>query len=132
MLWLAGVLVLLLWLSSTRRLDWRIGVGGAAVLIVGWAIQKSWRSVTRGQLFWDGTYWRWESTEGQTVIAPAMSVVADLQRVLVVVLDNGAGRRFWFCAERSAFPMRWLDFRRAVYNTRRTSDGTTRIDHVAG
>lgn len=132
MLWLAGVLVFLLWVSSTRRLDWRIGLGGAAVLIVGWVIQKSWCSVTRGQLVWDGSCWRWESTEGLTVNAPAMSVVADLQRVLVVILDNGAGRRFWFCAERSAFPGRWLDFRRAVYNTRRTSDAGTRVDHVAG
>jgi toxin CptA len=133
-LWLVGLLLLLLWFSSTRRLDWRIGLGCAAVLGSGLALRQGWRSTANGgQLVWDTSCWRWESIKDQTVSGElALSVVVDLQQIMVVMLDGGNGSRLWFCAERSAFPERWLDFRRAVYSVRRTLDGPAGIDHAAG
>lgn len=138
MLWLAGLLFVLLWFFTTQRLDWRIGLGCAAVLISGWALRQGWyngryKSYANGQLAWDGNCWRWESALDQTVSGPLeLSVVADLQHLLVVMLDNGAGGRLWFWAERRVFPERWLDFRRAVHSTRKTVDAPSGIDHVSG
>jgi toxin CptA len=133
-LWLVGLLLVLLWFLSTRRLDWRVGLGCAAVLVSGWALRQGWRNdVNGGQLAWDGSCWRWESIRDQTVSGELeLSVLADLQQIMVVMLDGGNGSRLWFCAERSAFPERWLDFRRAVYSVRRTLDGPAGIDHAAG
>jgi toxin CptA len=133
-LWGIGLLVWLLWFSGTQRLDWRIGLGGAAVLVSGWMLWQGWRNVaSSGQLAWDGSCWRWESVSHQTVSGElTLAVIADLQQILWVVLDDGHGFRLWFCAERSAFPERWLDFRRAVYSEPKALDGPSRIDHVAG
>jgi toxin CptA len=132
-LWLAGLLLMLLWFLNTRRIDWRLGLGCTSVLVSGWALRKGWRNATSGQLAWDGSCWRWESMKEQTFNGEKiLTVVADLQRLMVVVLDNGAGGRLWFCAERNAFPARWLDFRRAVYSTRKTAHEPAHIDHVAG
>lgn len=132
-LWLVGLVLMLLWFSSTRRLDWRIGLGCAAVVLSGWALWQSWRTVAAGQLAWDGVCWRWESIKNQSVWGELkISVIADFQQIMVVMLEGGNGSRFWFCAERSAFPARWTDFRRAVYSTRRTSDGAAGIDHANG
>jgi toxin CptA len=134
MLWLIGLLSVLLWFFSTQRLDWRIGLGCAAVLVAGGALRQGWRNANSGgQLAWDGSCWRWESIKDQTVSGELeLSVLADLQQIMVVMLDSGNGSRLWFCAERSAFPERWLDFRRAVYSVRRTLEGTAGIDHAAG
>jgi toxin CptA len=133
-LWLAGLLLVLLWFLSTRLLDWRIGFGFAAVLVSGWALRQGGRNAANiGQLAWDGSCWRWESIKDQTVSGELeLSVLADLQQIMVVMLDSGDGRRFWFCAERSAFPERWLDFRRAAYGSRKTLAAPAGIDHAAG
>lgn len=97
-------------------------------------MRQGWRSTANGgQLVWDTSCWRWESIKDQTVSGElALCVVVDLQQIMVVMLDGGNGSRLWFCAERSAFPERWLDFRRAVYSVRRTLDGPAGIDHAAG
>lgn len=124
---------MLLWFLNTRRLDWRIGLGCAAVLLSGWALWRGWRTAAVGQLAWDGVCWRWESIVDQSVSGElALSVVVDLQPIMVVMLDGGGGRTRWFCTERSAFPERWLDFRRAVYSVRRSANVPTGIDHAAG
>lgn len=132
LLWLAGLLLMLLWYLNTRRIDWRFGLGCASVLGSGWALRQGWQNARTGQLAWDGRCWR---SEGMTEHAfngeKILSVVADFQRLMVVVLHGGAGGRLWLCAERSAFPARWLDFRRAVYCTRKTPGEPSHIDHVA-
>ena len=131
---LAGLLLVLLWFLSTRRLDWRIGLGCAVVLVSGWALRQGWHNADNGgQLAWDGHCWRWESIQDQTVSGELeLSVIVDLQQTMVVMLHSRNRSRLWFCAERSAFPERWMDFRRAVYSVRRTLDGPAGIDHAAG
>jgi toxin CptA len=134
LVWLTGLLLVLLWFLSTRRLDWRIGFGCAAVLASGWALRQGGRNAANtGQLVWDGSCWRWESVKDQTVSGELeLSVLADLQQIMVVMLDDGDGSRLWFWAERSAFPERWLDFRRAVHGSRKTLASPAGIDHVGG
>lgn len=110
------------WFAGTGRLDWRIASGGAAVLAAGLSLYKTWRDAPYGQIDWDGAIWRWQSAKDGTVsIEQSLSVVADFQKRLVLVIESGSGVRLWFCAERMAFPERWMDFRRAVYSPRRTS-----------
>ena len=123
---------MLLWYLSTMRLDWRIGLGCVVVLVSAWKLETVWLSGTAGHLIWDGRCWRWESIKAPTMSGELkLSVVADLQRLLVVMLDEHAGSRFWLYAERDAFPERWLDFRRAVYSASRIADGQAGIDHVS-
>lgn len=134
LLWLAGLVLLLLWFAITRRFDWRIGLGCASVLASGWALRHGWYGATSGQLAWDGSCWRWEGMQGQIFNSEeTLSVAVDFQRIMVVVLNNGSRRRrLWFCAERSAFPERWLDFRRAVYAAPKILHAPAAIDHMAG
>ena len=130
--WSGGLSVMLLWYLSTMRLDWRIGLGCVAVLVSAWKLQTVWHNDAAGHLIWDGSCWRWERVEASTVSGELkLFVVADLQRVLVVMLDGNAGNRFWLCAERRAFPERWLDFRRAVHSASRMADGQAGIEHVS-
>ena len=122
---------MLLWYLNTMRFDWRIALGCVAVLVSAWKLQTVWHNDTAGHLIWDGSCWRWERVEASTVSDELkLSVVADLQRLLVVMLDEHAGNRFWLCAERSAFPERWMDFRRAVYSASKMADGQVAINHV--
>jgi len=130
---IGGLLPLLLWYLNTMRLDWRIGLGVLAVLVSAWKLQTVRRDDDTGNLIWDGNCWRWESINASTVSNELkLTVVADLQQLLVVVLREHAGERFWLCAERRAFPERWLEFRRAVHSASRVVDGRAGIDHAPG
>lgn len=121
-LWLAGLLLTLLWYYLSRQIDWRMVLALAAVLGAGGAARSSWAHAPVGQLAWDGDAWRWESTSYQTGIAGyELSVVADLQRRLLVRLENHAHARLWLWVERREMPERWLDLRRAVYSPRKSS-----------
>ena len=123
---------MLLWYLNTMRFDWRIGLGCVTVLLSAWKLQTVWRNDTAGHLIWNGSCWHWERITASIVSDELkLSVVADLQRLLVVVLDENTGNRFWLCAERGTFPERWLDFRRAVYSASRMADGRAGIDHVS-
>jgi len=121
-LWLAGLLLLVLWFYVTRQLDWRMALAVAAVLGAGGAARTSWTHAPVGQLAWDGDVWRWESASYQTgIVVYELSVIADFQRRLLLKLENQAHARLWLWVERSAMPERWLDLRRAVYSPRKAS-----------
>ena len=123
---------MLFWYLNTMRFDWTIGIGCVAMLICAWKLGTVWHNAAAGHLIWNGSYWRWERITASTASDELkLSVVADLQRLLVVVLDKNTGGRFWLCAERGAFPERWLDFRRAVYSSGKMADGQAGIDHVS-
>ena len=113
------------------RFDWRIALGCVVVLVSAWKLRTVWQNEAAGDLIWNGNCWHWESITALTMSDELkLSVVADLQRLLIVVLDEHSGNRFWLCAERSAFPERWMDFRRAVSSASRIADGQLVIDHV--
>ncbi|MDP3708691.1 MAG: hypothetical protein Q8R56_11495 [Polaromonas sp.] len=121
-LWLAGLLLVLLWFYLTRQLDWRMALAFAAILGAGGAARANWANAPVGQLAWDGEVWRWESASYQTGIAGyELSVIADFQRLLLLRLENQAHARLWLWMARSAMPERWLDLRRAVYSPRKSS-----------
>jgi hypothetical protein len=119
-LWLAGLLVTGLWCLAAPAFDWRIGTAVAMVATAGLAAWLGWRNAPVGQLHWDGQVWRWESQgyrSGASVLA--LSVALDLQRTLLLRLDNPDNASLWLWAHRAALPERWLDLRRAVYSRRK-------------
>ncbi|WP_309679062.1 hypothetical protein [Polaromonas sp.] len=121
-LWLAGAVALLLWVFTTGQLGWRMAVAGVAVLAAGMAAHRGWKSTPTGQLAWDGQAWCWESPGYQAGTAQQqLSVIADVQRLLLLRLENPAQASLWLWAERSAMPERWLDLRRAVFATPRAA-----------
>ena len=119
-LWLGGLLLAMLWLYTSQRLDWRIGSALLAVLGAGVAARAGWNNLPAGQLVWDGKAWRWESASYRAGIAEyEVSVIADFQSRLLLRLENPASASLWLWMERSVFPDRWLDLRRAVYSAGR-------------
>ena len=95
-------------------------MGSTALLGAGAAACVGWKRAPAGQLAWDGQNWRWESASYRTGVAEyKLSVIADLQHILVIRLENSAGARLWIWPERYAFSERWLDLRRAVYSPQR-------------
>ena len=121
-LWLAGLLLVLLWIYFTRQVNWRTVLALFAVLLAGVAAYTGAKSAPAGQLAWTGEVWRWESVSYQTGIAEyELSVVADFQHRLLLRLQNQAQARLWLWVERQASPERWLDLRRAVYSPRRST-----------
>lgn len=121
-LWLAGLVLVLLWFCVTRQLDWRMAVALVAVLGAGVATHSSWKNAATGQLAWDGEVWCWESPSYQTGIAEQqLSVIVDCQHLLLLRLENQAHASLWLWAEQKALPERWLDLRRAVFSSRKAS-----------
>ncbi|MDP1564871.1 MAG: hypothetical protein Q8L91_01230 [Polaromonas sp.] len=120
--WLAGLLVILGWWLGAPGFDWRIGWALAALVAAGVAAWLGWRNAPVGQLHWDGQFWRWESPGYQTgTPVLALSVALDLQRILLIRLDNHDHASMWLWAHQSACPEHWLDLRRAVYSRRKAS-----------
>ena len=130
--WLAGALLVALWLRTAGHAGWHGPLALAAVVGAGVAALRGWKSLPLGQLAWDGAVWRWESLGYQAGAADyALSVVADFQHVLLLRLENQAHASLWLCAERAAFPQRWLDVRRAVYSPRQAGKPFRGDGHAA-
>jgi toxin CptA len=130
--WLLGVLVTGVWWLLLPRLDWRLGLGVAAVAAAGLAALSGWKNSPSGQLRWDGQIWRWESHGYQAGEAThEVAVLADFQQVMLLRVENQAHASLWLWAERKAFPERWMDLRRAVY-ARPRAPGLPRTDGTAG
>ena len=121
--WLVAALVTALWWQAARQLDWRLVLGLTSLVGAGWALYAGWRDAPIGQLVWDGQLWRWESRSYQGGAAlQAPTVMLDLQRVMLLRLQNQARASWWLWAQRSSAPARWLDLRRAVYSRRQAHD----------
>jgi len=132
-LWLAGALLTLAWASLARLSGWQLMVACAAVLLAGLAAALHWKNTPSGQLAWDGQVWCWVSAADPAGVAgPDAAVVADLQRWLLLRLENPSGACLWLWAERRAAPERWLALRRAVYSPHRFSGAAQLHDALAG
>ena len=119
-LWLAGLLLVSLWVYVTRQVDWRTVTALIAVLLAGVAAFIGTKNAPAGQLEWDGEVWRWERLSYQAGITEyELSVGADFQHRLLLRLQNQAQAKLWIWVDRQAAPERWLDLRRAVYSPRR-------------
>lgn len=124
--WLTGLLVTLLWFMAVQLFDWRICLAIFALVAAGLAAFADWKNAPSGQLVWDGDLWFWESSAYQSGLAEQqLSVIADFQQVLLLRIQNQANASLWLWLERKTMPERWLDLRRAVYSTHKTSSQLT-------
>ena len=79
-----------------------------------------------GQLVWDGQRWHWESVAYQVGTAEyEVFVAADFQHIVLLHIKNHANAKLWLWVERSTFPERWMDLRRAIYSPHRTTADLT-------
>ncbi len=133
--WLTAAGVTVSWWRASAVADWRPLLGCAAMLAAAGIMATGWRRAPVGRLQWDGQRWRWESGvyRSGTALEPPV-VVLDVQFALLLRLNNQAGAVWWLWAERSAWPARWLDLRRAVYARHRpaTLQDSDTADRVLG
>lgn len=133
--WLLAAGVTLYWWRASATTDWRPLFGCVALLLAAWVIATGWQRAPVGRLQWDSQRWRWESAvyRSGTALEPPR-VVLDVQFALLLRLDNQAGAAWWLWAERSAWPSRWLDLRRAVYAKHRptTLQDSEAVDRALG
>lgn len=128
-LWLAGLLLVSFWVYVAQQVDWRTVLALFTVLLAGVTAYIGAKIAPAGQLAWDGEVWRWESVSYQAGIAEyELSVVADFQHRLLLLLQNQAQAKLWLWVERQASPERWLDLRRAVYSPRRSTVASSAHD----
>ena len=120
--WLAGLLTVLAWFLVNPTPDWRFGLAGLLVLAGGMAARAGWKRTPGGQLAWSGDAWRWESPSYQNgSTEQKLSVIADLQSMLLLRIENQTGASLWLWLERATLPERWLDLRRAVFSPHRSA-----------
>ncbi|MBC7610955.1 MAG: hypothetical protein H7228_15535 [Polaromonas sp.] len=124
-LWSAGLLSILFWLNASHSIGWRALLAAASLVFAGFSAIRGWKNSPIGQLVWDGQLWRWESQSYQAGVAnQALFVIADLQSLLLIRLENQAHASLWLWVEQKACPERWLDLRRAVYSPHRAVDAS--------
>ena len=114
--WVSGLALFVVWRAGLPGADWRTLI--LACLLVATAAGVIWgtRQQATGRLHWDGAVWGWEPDRVPKQLESAsLTVVADLQRLIIVRLTLQRVRPVWFGVHRADFPERWLDFRRAIY-----------------
>ncbi len=121
-LWLAGAVVTLLWTQSAVLAPGGALLAGLLVLCLAGLAFRVWIQAPEGQLAWDGEVWRWQSASYQAGEATyRLTVGTDLQRVLLLRLENSDRASLWLWVDAARQPDRWLDLRRAVYSPGRTA-----------
>lgn len=120
--WGIGVGVLALWVLVSPAWGWRAILAMLVAVCVGVTAWVSWRTSCSGQLTWDGECWHWDTFGDRSSSEDCtLSVVADVQSALLLLLEMPGYTRRWFWIERGSQPERWMDLRRAVYSSSRGS-----------
>lgn len=121
-LWAAGCASIVLWLFSGQQAVWHVVLSVTAFSGAGLAAFIGGKNTKAGQVVWDGQHWRWEVPVYQSGIAEhRVSVMADFQSLLLLRIQSDTQKSMCVWCERSAFPERWLDFRRALFSPGRHS-----------
>jgi hypothetical protein len=119
--WLAGAL----WWNFSRVSPWQLWLWLMALCLASSAAWLHWCASPTGTLHWDGQDWHWERAGHPGVVsARRIAVIADFQNLLVLRFENAMLGDQWMSVEKRFDPLRWMDFRRAVYSPRRGSTGT--------
>lgn len=120
-IWLMVAIAVGVWIANSQLFGGRQALGLALLTVSGAAAWTGWKNSAVGQLSWDGQDWHWQSNGYQAgAVDHNVSIAFDFQSLMLLRVDNRAHAKLWLWAERSAFPERWLDLRRAVYSPRRT------------
>jgi hypothetical protein len=113
-LWACGTAATLAW-AWTAASGWRLLLAGAFALVPGAVATWAWWRQRPGTLAWDGARWTWASAASPLGLQGTLSVVLDLQQVLLVQWSS-EGERRWFWLQPSPPGEQWVALRRAVYS----------------
>jgi len=114
-LWAAAVAACAAWVLAGAS-GWRLLLSVGLVLVVGGFAATAWWREPSGILAWDGSGWTWATDTAPLGQEGRVSVVLDLQRLLLVHWHSD-GQRRWLWLERSASRGdQWVALRRAVYS----------------
>jgi toxin CptA len=92
---------------------WQVVVVWAVILLAGLGAGFFWRSLPQGELRWDGHCWE---GPGAATRPSGVRVHLDLQRHLLVRLQEAGDTGSWLWLSAASRPERWDDVRRAVYS----------------
>ena len=121
-LWLTGVALFCFWIFSSQPSNVSKVFVGLTVVGAGVAAIHGWMTALTGNLMWDGQHWRLDSAGHEKFMADHnLRVMADLQHVLLLRIENHGYSKAWLWAQRSTMPTRWMDLRRAVHSPHRSS-----------
>ncbi|CAN5901005.1 hypothetical protein BH11PSE13_BH11PSE13_02090 [soil metagenome] len=113
-LWAIGACCAGAALYPFAHMGWRQALLMASVVTTAMAARRTLGPALAVDLVFDGQDW---SLSGQHVRKVArLSVVLDMQSLMLVRLDEPAQRARWLWLERRARPERWQDLRRAVFS----------------
>jgi len=112
-LWCLGACGVLAWCLQVQGAPTQTAVLLLALLGSAFGAASAARLDNPAELRWDGQHW---STEGPRALAQAAATVhLDLQSLLLVRLRAPERPAQWLWLDRSTFPARWLDLRRALH-----------------
>lgn len=124
LLWLAALLLWVVWAQMSSPAGWRLAVEAVLVLAAAAGCLLGWKRVPSGDLAWDGGNWHWHAAGvPDSCHVRYMVLVADLQQIMMLQATLESGRKLWFWPERGSQADRWLDFRRAVHSPQRALEG---------
>jgi toxin CptA len=111
--WLAAAAAILAW-SRAGASGPRLLIAAALTALLG-GLAASWWREPQGTLAWDGERWTWCTSESPLGQQGTLSVIVDLQRLLLVRWTSPGGQH-WFWLQPAASRDRWVALRRAVYS----------------
>jgi len=98
---------------------------GAALLAPLLAI-RGWQKSPSGQLRWDGQQWHWSGFAERQ--ACSLSLLVDLQRVVLVRLTGEDQPILWLWLEAAPGNIHWMPLRRAIVSSLRDGAGDASAD----
>ena len=114
-IWCLGAAGLAAWCLQFSGAAWRTALLALTLLVAGMA---AWRAAQLGEgaeLQWDGQHW---SCAGSRQLSAARaSIHLDFQALMLVRLYEPGRAAVWLWLERTSWPSRWLDLRRALRAT---------------
>ncbi len=124
----ASLITALVFVLNASIWDWRcVAVLGAALLAPILAV-RGWQRSPSGQLRWDGQQWHWSGFA--TTQACRLSLLVDLQRVVLVRLSGEDHPSVWLWLEAAPGSIHWMPLRRAIVSSLR--DGAGHVSTDAG
>lgn len=118
----AWITALVFVLTASHR-DWRCAAILGAALLAPMLTVRGWQRSPSGQLHWDGQQWHWSGFS--TTQACRLSLLLDLQRVMLVRLAGESQPPVWLWLEAAPGNVQWMPLRRAIVSS--LNDG---IGHV--
>lgn len=117
LVWAASAALLWAWRANSGPVSgWVPWAGWVLWLAAGAALLYSWHVAPQGHLWWDGGAWWWRRLGQDWLALTEVQVRMDAQTVMWLGWRSPQGRHQAWVAQGSD-PVRWGDWRRAVYST---------------